>query len=55
LDHFVSTVVVMVPGAEDATITVAQQRKSARSAAASSERAGLFDVLQSESIQGAAR
>src|SRR5512141_2953454 len=48
LDHIVSEVVEMVPGAEDATITVAEQRKNARSAAASSERAALFDVLQSE-------
>ena len=52
LDHIVFTVVEMVPGAEDATITVAEQRKSARSAAASSERARLFDVFQSETRQG---
>lgn len=52
LDHIVVTVVEMVPGAQDATITVAQQRKDARSAAASSERARLFDVLQSETSQG---
>ncbi|SOE00391.1 GAF and ANTAR domain-containing protein [Blastococcus haudaquaticus] len=52
LDHIVSTVVEMVPGAQDATITVAQQRKTARSAAASSDRARLFDVLQSETSQG---
>jgi GAF domain-containing protein len=52
LDHIVHAVVAMVPGAEDATITVAKQRKSARSAAASSERAGRFDVLQSETRQG---
>ncbi|SDF22552.1 GAF domain-containing protein [Blastococcus fimeti] len=52
LDHIVATVVDMVPGAEDATITVAQQRKTARSAAASSERARMFDVLQSETRQG---
>ena len=52
LDHIVSTVVEMVPGAEDATITVAEQRKNARSAAASSERASYFDVLQSETRQG---
>ncbi|SDP26623.1 GAF domain-containing protein [Nakamurella panacisegetis] len=52
MDHIVFTVVEMVPGAQDATITVAQQRKNARSAAASSERARLFDVLQSETRQG---
>ena len=52
LDHIVATVVEMVPGAEDATITVAQQRKTARSAAASSDRARRFDVLQSETSQG---
>jgi len=52
LDHIVGTVVEMVPGAQDATITVAQQRKTARSAAASSERARLFDVLQSETGEG---
>jgi GAF domain-containing protein len=52
LDHIVVTVVEMVPGAQDATITVAQERKTARSAAASSERARLFDVLQSETSQG---
>jgi GAF domain-containing protein len=52
LDHIVATVVEMVPGAEDATITVAQQRRTARSAAASSDRARLFDVLQSETSQG---
>jgi GAF domain-containing protein len=52
LDHIVVTVVEMVPGAQDATITVAQERMTARSAAASSERARLFDVLQSETSQG---
>jgi GAF domain-containing protein len=52
LDHIVTTVVEMVPGAQDATITVAQQRKGARSAAASSKRARLFDLLQSETRQG---
>jgi GAF domain-containing protein len=52
LDHIVASVVEMVPGAEDSTVTVAQQRRSARSAAASSERARLFDVLQSETGQG---
>jgi GAF domain-containing protein len=52
LDHIVATVVEMVPGAQDATITIAEQRKTARSAAASSERAGVFDVLQSETRQG---
>jgi GAF domain-containing protein len=52
LDHIVSAVVELVPGAEDATITVAEQRKNARSAAATSERARLFDVLQSETKQG---
>jgi GAF domain-containing protein len=52
LDHIVATVADMVPGAEDATITVAQQREAARSAAASSDRARLFDVLQSETGQG---
>ena len=52
LDHIVVAVVKMIPGAEDATITVAQQRRSARSAAASSDRARLFDVLQSETSQG---
>lgn len=52
LDHTVVTVVEMVPGAEDATITIAEQRKTARSSAASSDRARLFDVLQSETRQG---
>ena len=52
LDHIVATVVEMVPGAQDATITVAEKRKTARSAAASSDRARLFDVLQSETSQG---
>jgi GAF domain-containing protein len=52
MDHLVTTVVRMVPGAEDATITVAQQRKTARPAASSSDRARLFDVLQSETGQG---
>jgi GAF domain-containing protein len=52
LNHTVATVVEMVPGAQDATITIARQRKTAQSAAASSERARLFDVLQSETRQG---
>jgi GAF domain-containing protein len=52
LDHIVAAVVAMVPGAEDATITIAEKRRSARSAAASSERAALFDVLQSASGEG---
>jgi GAF domain-containing protein len=52
LDHIVEAVVAMIPGAEDATITVAQLRTTARSAAASSERARQFDVLQSETSQG---
>ncbi|QNG39409.1 GAF and ANTAR domain-containing protein [Geodermatophilaceae bacterium NBWT11] len=52
LDHIVVSVVQMVPGAEDATITVAEQRRTARSAAASSDRARLFDVLQSQTRQG---
>ena len=52
LDRIVTEVVEMVPGAEDATITVAQRRRSAKSAAASSERATLFDKLQSESGEG---
>lgn len=52
LDRIVSEVVMMVPGAEDATITVAQKRSSAKSAAATSERAALFDKLQSESGEG---
>ena len=52
LDHIVHAVVDMVPGAQDATITVAQQRRTARSAAASSDRARLFDVLQSQTRQG---
>ena len=52
MDHIVVTVVEMVPGAQDATITVAEQRKTARSAAASSDRARLFDVLQSQTAQG---
>lgn len=52
LDHIVATVVQMVPGAEDATITVAHQRRTARSAAASSDRARLFDALQSQTSQG---
>ena len=52
LDHIVASVVEMVSGAQDATITIAEQRKTARSAAASSERARLFDVLQSETVQG---
>jgi GAF domain-containing protein len=52
LDHIVATVVTMVPGAEDATITFAERRSTARSVAASSDRARLFDVLQSETSQG---
>ena len=52
LNHIVVTVVDMVPGAQDATITVAQHRKAARSAAASSDRARLFDELQSATGQG---
>jgi GAF domain-containing protein len=52
LDRIVIEVVKMVPGADDATITVAAKRRSARSAAASSERAALFDKLQSESGEG---
>ena len=52
LDHIVTAVVEMVPGAQDATITVARQRRTARSAAASSDRARLFDVLQSEAREG---
>jgi transcriptional regulator with GAF, ATPase, and Fis domain len=52
LDHIVVSVVQMVPGAEDATITVAEQRRTARSAAASSDRARLFDELQSQTKQG---
>lgn len=52
MDHIVASVVEMVPGAQDATITVAEKRQSAWSAAASSDRARLFDVLQSETRQG---
>jgi GAF domain-containing protein len=52
MDHIVATVVEMVPGAQDATITIAQQRRAAQSAAASSDRARSFDVLQSETGQG---
>ncbi|MCA1713233.1 MAG: GAF and ANTAR domain-containing protein [Actinobacteria bacterium] len=52
LDRIVTEVVRMVPGAEDATITIAERRRSARSAAASSNRAALFDKLQSESGEG---
>ena len=52
LDHIVHAVVGMVPGAQDATITIAQHRRTARTAAASSDRARLFDVLQSDSRQG---
>jgi hypothetical protein len=54
-NHTVTAVVTMVPGAEDATITVAQQWRDAGSAAASSERAGPFDVLQSQTGQGPCR
>ncbi|GAB3684609.1 GAF and ANTAR domain-containing protein [Angustibacter aerolatus] len=52
LDHVVRAVVDLVPGAEDATITVAEKRRSATSAAASSPRAALFDVLQARTRQG---
>ena len=52
LDRIVTEVVMMVPGCEDATITIAEKRRSAKSAAASSERATLFDKLQSESSEG---
>jgi GAF domain-containing protein len=52
LDRIVREVVEVVPGTDDATITVAERRRSASSAAASSERATLFDRLQSETGQG---
>ena len=52
LDRIVTEVVTMVPGCEDATITIAEKRRSAKSAAASSKRATLFDELQSESGEG---
>ena len=52
MDHIVTQVVAMIPGADDATITIAEKRRSAKSAAASSERAALFDRLQSESGEG---
>jgi GAF domain-containing protein len=52
LDRIVNEVVTMVPGCEDATITLAEKRRSAESAAASSPRAALFDELQSASGEG---
>jgi GAF domain-containing protein len=52
LDRIVAEVVEMIPGADDATITIGQKRRSATSAAASSERGTLFDKLQSESGEG---
>ena len=50
--RIVATAVALVPGAEDATITIARGRRHVRSAAATGDRPRAFDALQDELGQG---
>jgi len=52
LDRVVSLAVAMVPGAEEATITMVRGRRHVYSAAATGELARWFDVLQNETGEG---
>ena len=52
LDRVVSLAVAMVPGADDATITMVRARRHVYSAAATGELARWFDVLQDETGEG---
>ena len=52
LDRVVSLAVAMVPGADEATITMVRARRHVYSAAATGELAAWFDVLQDETGQG---
>ena len=52
LDRVVSLAVAMVPGADEATITMVRARRHVYSAAATGELAAWFDVLQNETGEG---
>jgi len=52
LDRVVSLAVAMVPGADEATITMVRERRHVYSAAATGELARWFDVLQNETGEG---
>src|SRR4051794_1934065 len=52
LDRVVSLAVAMVPGAEQATITMVRARRHVYSAAATGELASWFDILQDETGEG---
>jgi GAF domain-containing protein len=52
LDRVVSLAVAMVPGADEATITMVRARRHVYSAAATGELARWFDALQNETGQG---
>ena len=52
LDRVVSLAVAMVPGADEATITMVRARRHVYSAAATGDLARWFDVLQNETGQG---
>jgi GAF domain-containing protein len=52
LDHIVDLAVAMVPGADEATITMVRARRHVYSAAATGDLASWFDVLQNETGEG---
>jgi GAF domain-containing protein len=52
LDHIVGLAVAMVPGADEATITMVRARRHVYSAAATGDLARWFDVLQDETGEG---
>src|SRR3954471_21154418 len=52
LDRVVSLAVTMVPGADEATITMVRARRHVYSAAATGDLARWFDVLQNETGEG---
>src|SRR3954466_14175936 len=52
LDHIVGLAVAMVPGADEATITMVRGRRHVYSAAATGDLARWFDVLQDETGEG---
>jgi GAF domain-containing protein len=52
LDRVVSLAVAMVPGADEATITMVRARRHVYSAAATGDLAGWFDILQNETGEG---
>jgi GAF domain-containing protein len=52
LDRVVSLAVAMVPGADEATITMVRARRHVYSAAATGDLAAWFDVLQDETGEG---